>query len=168
MTTEATRGHQAALPVHPSPELAPRIAITVGDAADDTPERTPEHEWPGSLFIFFANIAAIGMGVGAVACAFGIVYTLAYRKPEEAVFVALALVGLMAGCMVQRALARHLQHFSRWGWWGAMAELAVSAAGNAQVLFTTHSRGFIGLVISLLMMRYFWRRRADFGIDIGL
>jgi hypothetical protein len=140
----------------------------MGDTADGSPERTPEHGWPGSLFIFFATIAALGMGIGAVACAFGIVYTLVYRQAEEAVFLALALVGLTVGCLVQRALSRHLQHFSRWGWRGAMAELAVSAAGNAQVLFTTHSRGFIGLVISLLMMRYLWRRRADFGIDIGL
>lgn len=167
-TTEAALGQQTPLPVHALPELAPRISITMGDTADEGPERTPAHAWPGSLFIFFTNLTAVGMGLGAVGCVIGLVYTLVTWQPMEALLVSLALVGLTVGCVVQRALAKHLRHFSRWGWWGAMAELTLSAAGNAQVLFATHSGGFVGLVINLLMMGYFWNRRADFDIDIGL
>lgn len=131
--------------------------VMVGDAA----QVTREHEWPGSIFFVLSYIVAVGLGAGAVGCAAWAVFTL---NPATA---GLALV-LGAGAAVQGRLAREVEHFSRWGWYGAMVELA--AASIAKLWSIAQGNvvgGVIGLVIDLLWMSYFWERRDQYDVDLG-
>lgn len=168
-TTEATLGQQADdVALEPAP--AARLALTAGDAMG-SPDAAPAHGWPGSLFIFLANLSAFGMGIGAGIAVLVGVSMLLGGEWEFAALAAVAAVGLGIGSFVQRTLANHLSHFSRWGWWGAMAELAAVTLTKVAALFTDPSSVVgtgIGIGIDVMWLRYFWERRRDFDIDIGL
>lgn len=131
--------------------------LFVGDRA----EAAREHEWPGSLFYVLSFVAAVGLGAGAVGC---IAYGVFQLEPGMA---ALALL-LGLGAAVQWRLATEVQHFSRWGWYGAMVELAAAAAAKVWSMAEGNVvGGLIGLVIDLLWMSYFWERRDQFDVDLG-
>jgi hypothetical protein len=134
----------------------PLPALVMGERA----EIKREHEWPGSLFFSLSYIVAIGLGAGAVGCAGWGVFQL------EPVMLGLAVL-LGAGAAVQWRLAREVEHFSRWGWYGAMVELAGAAV--AKVWGMAHGNvvgGMIGVGIDLAWMRYFWENRRQFDIDL--
>lgn len=163
-TTEATLGQQAI----PEPPPAARLALTAGDAMGRA-DAAPGHGWPGSLFIFLANLSALGMGLGAGIAALVAVSTLFGGELEIAGLAALAAVGLGIGSFVQRTLANHLSHFSRWGWWGAMAGLTAVTLTKVAALFTDPSSIVgtgLGIAIDVLWLRYFWERRRDFDVDL--
>ncbi len=170
ITTEATIGQQGeGVPLESAPSAG--LALTAGDVAVGRADAAPEHGWPGSLFIFLANLSAFGLGAGAAIATVALVSLLFGGDLEMAGLAGLAAVGLGVGSYVQRTLADHLSHFSRWGWWGAMAELAAVTLTKVAALFTDPASiggTGIGIVIDLLWMRYFWERRADFDIDIDL
>lgn len=131
--------------------------LVVGDRA----EVKREHEWPGSLFFVLSYIVAVGLGAGAVGCAAWGVFTL------NPVTAGMALL-LGAGAAVQGRLATEVEHFSRWGWYGAMVELAAAAVAKLWSMAQGNVvGGAIGLCIDLAWMAYFWERRDQFDIDLG-
>ena len=109
-------------PPDPSPALlrADALPITEGDAGGVRDERAPEHDWPASLFILLANVTALGMVIGAVAIVVIGVSNQDFLTPR---WMGIAVL-LLAGSVLQRKLATNVRHFARWGWYGAMAELA--------------------------------------------
>lgn len=171
--TEATPGQQAdALERQlPDPPPAAWLPLTAADVAGVEGAERPEHGWPGSLFVFLANLAAFGMGLGALGSGLGIIFFLLMGDWGPAGLAALAFVGLSVGCVLQRTLANHVDHFTRWGWYGAMAELALVTFAKVDAIVTnpTNFGGpMIGIVFDLLWMRYFWSRRADFDVDLSI
>lgn len=154
------------MPIHPVAE-APSAAVLDSDIRGSLPpimvgeraEIEREHEWPGSLFYVLSYVVAIGLGASAVGCAGWGVFQL-----EPTMLGLAALLG--AGAAVQGRLAREVEHFSRWGWYGAMIELAGAAV--AKVWGMAHGDvvgGMMGLGIDLLWMRYFWENRRQFDVD---
>jgi hypothetical protein len=140
----------------PSPDVRESLPpIMVGERA----EIEREHRWPGSLFYSLSYVVAIGLGAGAVGCAGWGVFQW------EPTFLGLAVL-LGSGAAVQGRLAREVENFSRWGWYGAMVELAGAAV--AKVWGMAHGNvagGIVGLGIDLLWMRYFWENRRQFDVD---
>jgi hypothetical protein len=127
----------------------------------DRVQTTREHEWPGSLFYILSYVAAVGLGAGAVGC---IAFAVFGGQPWMA---ALAL-GLGLGSAVQWRLATEVQHFSRWGWYGAMIELAAAAAAKAWSMAEGNVvGGLFGLCIDVAWLAYFWNRREHFDVDLG-
>lgn len=132
--------------------------LVVGDQA----AAPREHAWPANIFFVLSYLAAVGLGAGALGCAAAGVFGL------EPMMVLLAVV-LGLGSAVQWRLATGVEHFSRWGWYGAMVEL--SAASAAKVWTMAEGNvvgGAIGLAIDLLWMHYFWECREQFDVDIDL
>jgi predicted benzoate:H+ symporter BenE len=129
-------------------------ALVVGER----PEIRREHRWPGKWFYGLSYVMSVCLGVGAVGFAMGSVVNL---QPVMAGFA--LLLGL--GSAVQWRLATEVQHFSRWGWYGVMVELSVASAANVWAMEGGDS--IVGVAINLLWMRYFWKRRDQFDIDLG-
>jgi hypothetical protein len=171
--TEATPAQQVdALDGHPldSPPAA-WLPLTAADVGSARGVERPEHGWPGSLFVFLANLAAFGMGLGALGSGLGIIFFLLMGDWGPAGLAALAFVGLSLGSVLQRTLANHVDHFTRWGWYGAMAELALVTFAKVDAIAsdpTNFGGPMIGIVLDLLWMRYFWERRADFDVDLNI
>ncbi|HEY0019682.1 MAG TPA: hypothetical protein VGC13_25485 [Longimicrobium sp.] len=140
---------------------APLPGLTMGDIA--VPARR-KHEWPAGLFILLSYVTAGGMAIGAVTFgAFGVRYGL---EPRSWVRVA----GVGVWCVLQWRLAREVKRFSRWGWYGAMAELAGAALvklGVAATYLFTLPSALVVLAVNGAWMRYFWNRRADYDVDLG-
>lgn len=157
---------------HPSlePPLGRWLPLTAADVGDARERYTTEHAWPGSLFVFLARLLSLGMGAGAVVAVVGTVIGFIMGDWGPALLAAAAAVALGTGCVVQHSLGSHVSRFTRWGWYGAMGELAVAALAQVNVMATTGDVGgpLFGLVIDVLWMRYFWNRRADFDIDLGI
>lgn len=131
--------------------------LFVGDRA----EVAREHEWPGSLFYILSFVAAVGLAAGAVGCVGWGVFTA-----EPGLVAVGLLMGIGAG--VQWRLATEVQHFSRWGWYGAMVELAAAAATKVWGMAEGNVvGGLIGLCIDVAWMAYFWERRDEFDVDLG-
>lgn len=135
----------------------PLPPLFVGDRAP----ATRAHEWPGSLFYTLSYVAAFGLGAGALGClAFG-VFTA-----EPGLAALGLLLGLGAG--VQWRLATEVQHFSRWGWYGAMVELVAAAAAKVWGMADGNVfGGLFGLCVDVAWMAYFWNRREHFDVDLG-
>jgi hypothetical protein len=139
---------------------APLPGMTVGDTA--VSDRR-DHEWPAGLFILLSYVTAGGMAIGAVTFgAFGVRYGLEPRRMRVA--------GVGVWCVLQWRLAREVKRFSRWGWYGAMAELAGAAfvkLGVAATYLFTLPSALVVLAVNGAWMRYFWNRRADYDVDLG-
>jgi hypothetical protein len=147
------------------------LPLTAGDTAGGRDVAAPEHGGPGEWFIFLSNLTAIGMGIGAAGAMLGLAFGLFAGDWKMMGITALAAVGLAIGCVVQSTLAKHVKHFSRWGWWGAMAELVVVTLTKVVALAADPGSFVgpaIGLAIDAVWLRYFWERRKDFDIDLDL
>lgn len=171
LTTESTtagpRGDEASL----DPTASAWLPITAEDVAGPRPTEQPEHGWPGSLFIFLTNLAVIVCALGMIGAVVGVVVAGLGQDAGMAGLALLALGGLWLGYKVQSTLAQHVEHFTRWGWRGAMAELTLATLAKVNVLVTQPDSfvgPLIGIVLDLLWMSYFWDRRADFGIDLDV
>ncbi|HEX6908984.1 MAG TPA: hypothetical protein VF142_01235, partial [Longimicrobium sp.] len=66
------------------------LPLTAADVAVDGEERQPEHAWPGSLFVFLANLMAFCMGLGAVGASIGAVVSLFQGEWARAGLIAAA------------------------------------------------------------------------------
>jgi hypothetical protein len=142
------------------------LALTAGEAQGLRGDTPPHHEWPATVFIFLTRLSAWGLACGAVlylAVAFASNGPDAWRRLAKA-------GGFAAGFLFQRTLAKNVQRFTHWGWYGAMAELAFVTLAKVNVLWGNPFAGgvtaVVGIAIDLLWMRHFWRRRGDFGVDI--
>jgi hypothetical protein len=174
--TETTFAQPLDVPVEPlNPAPSAWLPLTAGDAGDagdagfGKEVSVLEHGRPGDWFIFLSQLTAIGMGVGAVGAMIGFVIALLGGETEYLGVLALAMVGLSIGYEVQSTLAQHVKHFSRWGWWGAMAELVVVTLSKVVALAADPGSFMgpaIGLAIDAVWLRYFWERRQDFDIDL--
>lgn len=145
------------------------LPLTAGDAGYGKEVSAPEHGRPGDWFIFLSKLTAIGMGVGAAGATILFVVALLGGETQYLGVLALAVVGLSIGFLVQSNLAEHVKHFSRWGWWGAMAELVVVTLSKVVALAADPGSFMgpaIGLAIDAVWLRYFWERRKDFDIDL--
>lgn len=134
-------------------------SLVVGEA----PEVERTHEWPGGLFIILSYVAAVGLAASAVGSAG---WTLV---SGESSLSAWAVVG-GAWAVLQWRLATAVQRFSRWGWYGAMAELSAAAAAKVWTFLSTGEivGPAIGLVIDAAWIGYFWERREQFDVDADL
>jgi hypothetical protein len=142
---------------------APLPGLVMGDAAVQAPRR---HGWLGRLFVGMGYTTAAAAGFGVLSLAL----YLATRAPES-VYVPWQRMLIAGGFSVlQWRLAGAVRRFSRWGWYGAMAELgAASAAKLGLALFAPFAIPWTlpMLALNVAWMRYFWKRRADFDIDLG-
>lgn len=138
------------------PETAePLPEMVVGDAAFASPRL---HGMRGTLFIGFSYVMAAGSGFSAIL--FIISGGLAGTN---------AITGLV-WAVLQWRLATEVRRFSRWGWYGAMAELAGAAGAKLFWVFFLPEMAFVFvlvLVIDGFMVRYFWTRRAEFDVSLG-
>lgn len=167
--TETTLGQQVDPPAM-EPSQSAWLPLTAGDQAALTRQAAPEHGWPASIFIFLSNLTAFGLAAGALGTAIALLVALFSGEWPFAGFMVLATAGLALGAVVQRGLAQHVKNFSRWGWYGAMAELAFVTLSKVNVLITepeAAAGAVVGIVVDLLWMGYFWNHRADFDVDIG-
>ncbi|HEU0300241.1 MAG TPA: hypothetical protein VFR37_12320 [Longimicrobium sp.] len=155
METKPAREAPAASTLDPGVrETLPPLVV-----GDEGVETTWKHEWPGRLFIVLSGITALGLAGSAVA---GAVLGL-----NGDVNLPLS-VGIGVWAVLQWRLTKEVSRFSRWGWYGAMAELGGAAAAEVWAMAEgDFVGGAIALVPGLLWMRYFWARRDQFDVDLG-
>lgn len=139
---------------------APLPALVMGDAA----VRTRRHGWPGRLFVGMSYVSALGLGCTVLALGFlvgdsgGALWGKVWQR--------LLLGGAMG--VLQWQLAGAVRRFSRWGWYGAMAELGAATLGKLGLAVLAPFAvpwTLPAIAANLAFMRYFWKRRADFDID---
>ncbi len=165
-TTEAMPGpvldppRVEALPLDPPPFAG--LSLTAGDAAGYA-DANREHDWPGSLFIFLSNLTVWCCAIGAVVAAAGLVVDGLPMDGQPWL-----AVPFVVAAVFQRALSKGVRRFTRWGWMGAMAELGVAALTELPRSLDIGDwvSSIITVGINVLWMSYFWRRRADFDIDL--
>lgn len=164
-TTETTLGQQIDVGAGATLEPAPAtwLPLTVGDAGV-VREGTPRHEWPGKVFIWFNKLSGLAMGIAAAGGILGML--LGYGPfPGE-----LWMVGTLAvGAVFQRSLARNVERFTRWGWFGAVATLSFAAVAKAAAVIADPGSivgAGLGITIDLLWLQYFWAQRRDFDIEL--
>ncbi|HEU0300243.1 MAG TPA: hypothetical protein VFR37_12330 [Longimicrobium sp.] len=155
-------------------ELDPAIRaslppVVVGEApaavVDPSEERPWDNDWPGGVFVFLCYAVAAGLGIGA--CVSAGAAALGLGRPPLEMLGQAAVMG--AGAAFQWRLAGAVEHSSRWGWYGAMAELTAAAAAKVWLIADGNVvGGVIGLVIDLLWMRFFWNYREQFDVDVDL
>ena len=139
----------------------PLAGLVMGDAAVAAPR---EHGWPGKLFIAFSYVMAAASAVSVVV----IGLSVAANVGLAAAFWKRALTAVVWAALQWR-VAGEVRRFSRWGWYGAMAELAAAAAAKVWVMAQGNVvGGAIGLCIDLAWLRYFWERRDQFDVDVSL
>lgn len=141
---------------------APLPGMVLGDGALRTPRR---HGWPARMFIGMSYVTALGVGAGLVGIGFFLAGNGRDMNLLQWAWPRMLLGGAWA--LMQWRLATEVRRFSRWGWYGAMAELGIAtivklgfaAAGPVTLPM---------LAFNIVCMRYFWKRRAEFDIDADL
>lgn len=142
------------------PVERPLPSMVMADAAAAGPKR---HAWPGTLFYGASYLMAAGLAVVSV---LGVVSAL--DQGWELRFYALPVIGA-AWSAAQWRLAREVRRFTRWGWYGAVAETGASILANVWGMAQGEvGGGLCGAALSALLLRYFWKRRAQFDIDPSL
>jgi hypothetical protein len=128
--------------------------LLVGDVA--VPQG--RHEWPGWLFIGYCYfLAALTL---FLAVSFAIQGRL--DEPRPLMFFVFSPVIALGSWR----LAAAVRSFSSRGFYGAMLQLAIFA--GAKVVALAGEGIIAGLILSVFefaWMWYFWKRRAQFGID---
>ncbi|HEX2079166.1 MAG TPA: hypothetical protein VHG08_15685 [Longimicrobium sp.] len=164
-TDTATRGATAAAELDPGFRGAlPPVVAGEGPAlvVGETPEVVREHDWPANLFVVLSYVAAVGLAASAVG---SVGWTILSGDLDKAGWAVVA--GVWAA--LQWRLAGEVEHFSRWGWYGAMMELSAAAAAKVWMMTQGNWVGAaVGLVLDLLWMDYFWERRDQFDVDVEL
>src|ERR1043165_3996906 len=147
MDAAVTLREESALRADAFPE--PLSGLVMGDAAAAGPR---EHGWPGKIFIaftYFMSVSAAGGGLVTLV-------SLASLGTGGAMPWRQAVAGCVWG-VLQWRLATELRRFSRWGWFGAMAELGGAAAFKVFWMFALPSSAFAFLLllgIDVGMLRY--------------
>lgn len=152
-----------ALPAHAEPTRhEPLAGLVMGDAAVAAPRR---HGLPGQLFIASSYVMSVSSAFGVVAFAF-----LATVDADAGFAPWTRALATCVWAVLQWRVADEVRRFSRWGWYGAMAELGIAAASKVVWVFLLPEQAFAFLVllgIEAGLLRYFWNRRAQFDVDFG-
>ena len=133
----------------------PLPEMVVGDAAFASPR---VHGVRGRLFIGFSYVMAASS---------------AFSTILFAVSGGLAGTNVITGlvwAVLQWRLAAEVRRFSRWGWYGAMAELAAAVATKLFWVFIVPDLAFLFVVLLVadaFMLHYFWTRRAQCDVSFG-
>ena len=151
---------QPALPalaaVHTGADVAePLPGMVMGDG---TVAARREHGLRGTLFIGFSYLMGAGSALSAALFAISGVGTARSL-----------ITGLVWGALQWR-LATEVRRFSRWGWYGAMAELTFAAATKLFWMFRLPETAFMLvclLMVNAVLLQYFWTRRAEFDVSLG-
>lgn len=131
--------------------------------ADAPVAERKEHAWPGTLFYGASYLMAAGLAIVSV---LGVVSAVV--QGWEPRFYALPVIGAVWSA-AQWRLAREVRRFTRWGWYGAVAETGASILANVWGMAQGEvGGGLCGAVLSALLLRYFWKRREQFDVDAGL
>jgi hypothetical protein len=159
MQSKTTLEAPPAAPAQDDALLRALPSVVVGETAEV--ERT--HEWPGTMFVVLSYVVAVGLAASAVGSAG---WALLSDQPALGLWAA----GAGAWSVLQWRLATAVQRFSRWGWYGAMAELGAAAAAKVWTFASTGDvvGPVIGLAIDVAWMSYFWERREQFDVDVEL
>jgi hypothetical protein len=144
----------------PSQVPEPLPSMVMGDAAE---RATPRHGIRGTLFIAFSYMMAVSSGVA---------FTVSTYIAASYGVLADAGQALAAGvwAVLQWRLAGEVRRFSRWGWYGAMAELSVAVVSMLFWAFALRELAYFFLsvlIVDVLLLRYFWTRRAQFDVSVG-
>lgn len=165
-TIEATHGTQSDLgpDVAAVPAALSGVPLTAGEADATRTYAPPMHGWPARLYIFLGRAGSLFTGFAAVAAALGWFDTAPYGGPVKVAAV------LAVTAVVQLTVANAVRRFSHWGWYAAMLSLGATVVTSIPLELDPGSWVAAGIyiVLELLWMRYFWRRRADFGIDLDV
>lgn len=164
MDTTATMDARTAAALADDTLRAPLPGLVMGDAAAGTGRR---HGWPGKLFIGMSYLTALGLGGGVLAMG---LFLAEHARGASIYFPWQRLLLAGAWCVLQWRLAGEVRRFSRWGWYGAMAELgAATVTKLGLALFAPFAVPWTlpAVAANLAWMRYFWKRRADFDVDLG-
>jgi hypothetical protein len=113
---------------------------------------------PASAYSVFTSLVAIALGCGALGC----ISVGLFSGPPRLVAIGAALG---VGAVMQWRLARELRHFSRWGWYGVMMELASAFAASVWALLQVGVLAFWGPMIVVPWILHFWQNRRHY--DIG-
>jgi hypothetical protein len=148
------------------PPPASWLPLTTGDAAVARGAEEPEHEWPGTLFVWLSKLTGFGMALAVLGAILAMVLDAGPLRGE------LWLVALLAvGAVFQYTLGRNVERFTRWGWYGAVAELSFATLAKVAAIISDPGSfigaGF-GITIDVLWLQYFWAKRHDFDIDLDL
>jgi hypothetical protein len=147
--------------VQPAPE--PLAGLLVGDTARATPRA---HGLPGELFIGSIYLMAFGSALRALI----LVITVATGPGVLPPGMWTTGPASCVWAVLQWRLAGEVRRFSRWGWYGAMAELAAAAALKLVLVVMVPAVApwlLAVLAVEAGLLRYFWKRRAQFDIDLG-
>jgi len=127
----------------------------------DSPDVGPKvHAWPGTFFYGLSYLLAVGIGGASVVGAISAVV-----QGWDPAFYALPVIGGVWSALQWR-LAREVERFTRWGWYGAMGGLGFAAAAKLWALALGQPGAALGgLLVDAFLLRYFWKRRAQFDID---
>ena len=125
--------------------------------------RRPRHGWRGKLFIAISYAFSLWLGYVSVFMSLG--GALDVSEPGALG----TAVGAGVWSWLQWRLAREVRRFTRWGWYGAMAELGAATAAKLWLMAQGQpGAGVVGLAFDALLLHYFWKRRAQFDIDGSL
>lgn len=138
----------------------PLPGMVMGDAAVPATRR---HGLRGTLFIAFSYMMAAISGVTFV------VFAYSAASSGSLVEAGWALgVGVLA--VLQWRLADEVRRFSRWGWYGAIAALAVAVVTKLFWAFALREVAYFFLsllIVDALLLHYFWTRRDQFDVSVG-
>jgi hypothetical protein len=143
--------------------------VVVGDAPAAAVERSEQAQWdehwPVGVFVFLGYVVAAGLGLGAALSAVAAAFE--WGKPPLEMLEQAAVMGV--GAVFQWRLAKEVGDWSRWGWYGAMTELAAAAAAKVWLIAEGNvAGGMVILVLELLWMQHFWECRGEFDVDVDL
>jgi hypothetical protein len=113
------------------------------------------HELPGWLFIGWCYLSSALLIVMSV--------YLVVNEPLT-IRIWMGVLAAVAVSALHWRLGGKVRRFSPFGWYGAMLELAGATAAKVGLFGIG---GLLMCVIEVLWMRYFWNRRARFGVHLG-
>jgi hypothetical protein len=132
----------------------PLPALMLRQRAPDGLDKAPS----ASGYSVFVAVLAIGIGCWALGC----IYVGVFSGPPRLIGIGAALG---VGAVAEWRLARELHHFSRWGWYGVMMELAFAFAVSVWAILRIGILAWWGPLVVVPWMLHFWQNRRHY--DIG-
>lgn len=138
-------------------------------AAPVMPITTPVHEWQGKLYIGITYLGAAFAAFGLLLMLFFAVTETGAQVRVSEVVIVMLVFSLLIG--LPFAIARGVSQFKNWSWYTTMAVIPISTIGYLADAFSSSGTegpaqaiAVIITMLSMVWLRYFWDRRADFGV----